>query len=114
MATAIPPLKESEKIELGYAQSLDKVDQATPATIVVASYNIRYAVGSQLISGGLMRKLGFGRQQRRANLVAQNLRSAALAFSERRLLPEVDVLALQEADKSTIRAGRHHVARELA
>jgi len=30
------------------------------------------------------------------------------------LLPRVDVLALQEADKRTQRAGGHHVARELA
>lgn len=114
MATAIPPLKESEKIEFGDGQQHVDVDPTTPATIVVASYNIRYAVGSRLISGGLMRKLGLGRPQRRANLVAQHLRSAALAFSEGRLLPKVDVLALQEADKRTERAGGHHVALELA
>jgi len=29
-------------------------------------------------------------------------------------LPTADVIALQEADKETLRAGRHHVARELA
>ena len=30
------------------------------------------------------------------------------------LLPRVDVLALQEADKRTVRTGGHHVAKELA
>ena len=55
MATAIPPLKESEKIEFGDAQPHVEVDRTTPATIVVASYNILYAVGSRLISGGMMR-----------------------------------------------------------
>ena len=61
MATAIPPLKESEKIEFGYARSngddiTNTVD--TASTIVVASYNIRYAAGPFLISGGLLRKAG--------------------------------------------------------
>lgn len=117
MVTAIPPLKESEKLELGYAQSSAEVTKATvgsPATIVVASYNIRYAVGSRLISGGLLRKAGLSRLRRREQLVAANVRTAALAFSDGELLPCVDVLALQEADKETKRAGRHHVARELA
>lgn len=117
MVTATPPLKESEKIELGYSQSGAEVTKTTVgsgSTIVVASYNIRYAVGSFLISGGLLRKAGLGGLRRREQLVAQNIRAAALAFSEGRLLPEVDVIALQEADKETKRAGRHHVARELA
>jgi endonuclease/exonuclease/phosphatase family metal-dependent hydrolase len=117
MATAIPPLKDSEKIEMGYAQSGGEVSETTlgsPSTIVVASYNIRYAVGSFLISGGLLRKAGLCRLGRRDEDVAENIRTAALAFSEGRLLPSVDVLALQEADKETKRAGRHHVARELA
>jgi endonuclease/exonuclease/phosphatase family metal-dependent hydrolase len=114
MVTAIPPLKESEKLEVGYAQPSDNVSEPSPATVVVASYNIRYAVGSRLISGGLLRKLGLARPARRERLVADNISAAALAFSAGRLLPRVDVLALQEADKETKRAGRHHVARELA
>ena len=54
---------------------------------------------------------GFGRRNEQ---VARNIATAARAFSEGRLLPGVDVLALQEADKETRRAGGHHVARELA
>ncbi|HEV7798365.1 MAG TPA: endonuclease/exonuclease/phosphatase family protein, partial [Pyrinomonadaceae bacterium] len=117
MATAIPPLKESEKIELGYTQSsvqTPKRSAEDASTIVIASYNIRYAVGSFLISGGLLRKAGFGGHARRESQVAQNIRAAADAFSQGKLLPRVDVLAVQEADKGTKRAGRHHVARALA
>jgi endonuclease/exonuclease/phosphatase family metal-dependent hydrolase len=117
MATAIPPLKESEKIESGDAQ---RVQQCEPTagenatTIVVASYNIRYAVGRFLISGGLLRKTRLWPGARRNEQVAANIRTAARAFSEGSLLPAVDVLALQEADKKTKRAGGHHVTRELA
>lgn len=117
MATAIPTLKESEQIEFGYSQSGKQPERGlteNAATIVVASYNIRYAVGRFLISGGLLRKAGWHRLGRRDEQVARNITTAARAFSEGRLLPGVDVLALQEADKETQRAGGHHVARELA
>ena len=112
MATAIPPLKESEKIETGSAQS--NLNSTNASTIVVASYNIRYAVGSRLISGGILRKLGLHGDKRRGEQVADNIQTAARAFSQGKLLPRVDLLALQEADKQTKRAGRQHVARELA
>ena len=112
MATAIPPLKGSEKIETGSARS--NLNSTNASTIVVASYNIRYAVGSHLISGGLLRKAGLWGDGRRAERVGENIEAAAQAFSEGQLLPRVDVLALQEADKKTKRAGRHNVARELA
>jgi endonuclease/exonuclease/phosphatase family metal-dependent hydrolase len=117
MATAIPPLKESEKIEIGDTKRVQKVEPAADqnvARIVVASYNIRYAVGRFLISGGLLRKAGLWPSARRDKQVAANIRTAASAFSEGSLLPAVDVLALQETDKETQRAGGHHVARELA
>jgi len=120
MATAIPPLKESEKIEFGNIQSDEQPNRGVnnnAPTIVVASYNIRYAVGQFLISSGLLRKAGLSgllRGARRSQRVAENIRNAARTFSEGRLLPVVDVLALQEADKKTQRAGGHHVARELA
>lgn len=42
------------------------------------------------------------------------IEDAARAFSVGKLLPRVDVLALQEADKRTGRTGAHHVAQELA
>lgn len=121
-ATAIPPLQESEKIEFGGPSSpggqqpfasLEGPDQNT-SKIVVASYNIRYAVGRFLISGGLLRKWGLSTSGTRETVVAENIRAAARAFSEGSLLPRVDVLAVQEADKLTARAGKHHVARELA
>ncbi|HEV7746865.1 MAG TPA: endonuclease/exonuclease/phosphatase family protein [Pyrinomonadaceae bacterium] len=112
MATAIPPLKESEKIEFGSVPSSDAVGDA--ASIVVASYNIRYAVGSRLISGGLLRKAGLRGDSHRSKEVAHNIEVAARAFAAGQLLPRVDVLALQEADKETKRAGLRHVAHELA
>lgn len=118
MATAIPPLKESEKIEFGNPQSGKHSAPAEPnsaaTTIVIASYNIRYAVGPFLISGGLLRKSKLTGLGRRDEQVARNIRTAARAFSEGLLLPRVDVLALQEADKRTKRAGGLHVAQELA
>lgn len=51
-----------------------------------------------------------GRPEHVANLIS----GAARAFTENKLLPRVDVLALQEADKGTLRTGGHHVAKELA
>jgi endonuclease/exonuclease/phosphatase family metal-dependent hydrolase len=113
MATAIPPLKESEKIEFGETKT-GRNSGANPQSIIVASYNIRYAVGQFLISSGLLRKVKLLGLRGRDIKVAQYIRTAASAFSGGQLLPRVDVLALQEADKLTVRAGGHHVARELA
>jgi endonuclease/exonuclease/phosphatase family metal-dependent hydrolase len=113
MATAIPPLKESERIEFGDLD-FSKYEDRDASKLVVASYNIRYAVGRFLISGGLLRKAGLKLSGRREKKVAGHIRAAARAFSEGKLLPKVDVLALQEADKRTVRAGGRHVARDLA
>ena len=82
--------------------------------LVIASYNIRYARGPYLISGGLRRKVGLMNLRRRPEHVGRQISMAARAFSEGVLLPRVDVLALQEADKGTRRTGGHHVAQELA
>src|SRR5258705_1728399 len=41
---------------------------------------------------------------------SQNIQTAARAFSAQVLLPPPDILALQEADKETGRAGGQHVA----
>ena len=89
-------------------------DTATPSRLVLASYNIRYAVGSHLISSGLMRKLGYNFPTDRAAAVLRNIRTAAAIFSGNSLLPPPDILALQEADKETARAGQQHVAATLA
>ena len=86
----------------------------TSPRIVIVSFNIRYAVGSFLISGSLLRKVGISRPSRRQHLIEQHLSRAAEDFSKGALLPSPDIIALQEADKETHRAGRHHIARELA
>lgn len=82
--------------------------------LVVATYNIRYAVGSHLIGGSLLRRLGVSRPGRRARLIYDNLRRAARLLSEGARMPRADIVALQEADRGTIRAGGQHVARGLA
>src|SRR6266550_311157 len=115
MSTAIPPLQESEKIEFGgHGNSPGESANPEASKIVVASYNIRYAVGQFLISSGLLRKAGFLGSLQRDSKVADHIRAAGRAFLDAKLLPRVDILALQEADKRTRRAGGHHVARELA
>jgi endonuclease/exonuclease/phosphatase family metal-dependent hydrolase len=84
------------------------------SSLVLASYNIRYGAGSHLISSGLLRKIGINIPRPRAEAVAQNLKTAARIFSDNTLLPQPDILALQEADKATGRAGGQHVAATLA
>jgi len=113
MVTAIPPLTDSEKLELGQ-NSNHQPPLSKGNKLVVASYNIRYARGPYLISGGLRRKVGLMSLARRPQHVGRLISTAAQAFSEGRLLPRADVIALQEADKRTARTGGHHVARELA
>jgi len=82
--------------------------------MIIASYNIRYARGPFLISGGLRRKLGLMSLAGRPEHIGRQISLAAHAFTDGRLLPPVDVLALQEADMRTARTGGHHVAEELA
>lgn len=113
MATAIPPLTDSEKIEFSDFKFTETEDGAQ-SRLIIASYNIRYAAGPFLISGGLLRKAKLKSSRGRAQTVTRHIHAAAGAFSGGTLLPRVDVLALQEADKQTARAGGIHVARELA
>jgi len=108
----IPSLLESAEIEFGETFPGTAIDNSS--RLIIASYNIRYAVGQFLISSGLLRKAGFNLPHHRAEVIGENIRTAARAFSEGSLLPPVDILALQEADKGTARTGGHHVARELA
>lgn len=117
MATAekipIPSFLGSPELEFGTTfPRRTRVD--TPSRLIIASYNIRYAVGQFLISTGLLRKAGFNLPGHRARIVGDNIHRAARVFSEGLRLPPVDILALQEADKETVRTGGHHVARELA
>jgi endonuclease/exonuclease/phosphatase family metal-dependent hydrolase len=111
MVTAIPPLTDSEKLEL-HEESNHQSSQSNK--LVIASYNIRYARGRYLITGGLRRKMGLMNLARRPQHVGRMISTAARAFSDGALLPRVDILALQEADKRTKRTGGHHVAKELA
>jgi len=113
LATAIPPLTDSEKLEFGPQYDRHPA-AANQNKLVVASYNIRYARGPYLISGGMRRKLGLMNLRRRPQHVGKLIEAAARAFSSGALLPRVHVLALQEADKRTRRTGGHHVAPELA
>jgi endonuclease/exonuclease/phosphatase family metal-dependent hydrolase len=106
-------LDEEARIEFGRASSTPTI-RSENSRIVVATYNIRYAVGRYLISSGLLRKVGINTPTQRSKAVANNIASAAQAFSEGRVLPQPDILALQEADNQTARAGGIHVARELA
>lgn len=82
--------------------------------LVVVTYNIRYAVGPRLISGGILRRFGFARPSRRGCLIEANLRRLARTLSDAETMPPADLIALQEADRGTTRAGGRHVARELA
>lgn len=85
-----------------------------PSKLVIGSYNIRYGVGQFLISTGLLRKAGLNLPRNRPEVVAENIRHAASVFDAALLCPPLDVLALQEADKGTARAGGRHVAKDLA
>lgn len=87
---------------------------AAVSRLVVATYNIRYAVGSHLIGGSLLRRVGLGWPSRRPRLVRGNILKAARVLAGGRRMPRADVVALQEADRGTARAGGLHVARGLA
>ena len=108
------PFVESQDLNVEHDTFASDEMTPTPSKLVIATFNIRYAVGSFLISGSILRRLGFEMPRRRPNLVAYHIRLAALALTNNVLMPRVDILALQEADKETDRAGRVHVARELA
>ena len=103
----------SERIELGN-QEAHVVDASENSGLILASYNIRYGVGRFLILSGLLRKLGYNFPRERANALNRNITIAARAFCDNELLPAPDILALQEADKTTGRAGGVHVASRLA
>ncbi len=103
----------NQGIEFGNQRAT--AEQLEPrAKLVLASYNIRYAVGSHLIPSGLGRKIGYNFPRARAAAITRNIERTARAFSDNGLLPPPDILALQEADKETGRAGGQHVAARLA
>ncbi|MEO8435618.1 MAG: endonuclease/exonuclease/phosphatase family protein [Pyrinomonadaceae bacterium] len=104
---------QPERLEFGDITPTGSLN-ADSGKLIIASYNIRYAVGRYLIWSGILRKVGLNTPRHRAAAVEQNIATAARAFSDGSLLPRADILALQEADKQTGRTGGHHVARELA
>ncbi|HKP38706.1 MAG TPA: endonuclease/exonuclease/phosphatase family protein [Pyrinomonadaceae bacterium] len=108
-----PPMPPEFGIELGNRRAT-QASAADRSSLVLASYNIRYAVGSHLIPSGLLRKVGYNFPLWRSKAVARNISKAARFFSDDRLMPRPDILALQESDKETGRAGRFHVAAALA
>jgi endonuclease/exonuclease/phosphatase family metal-dependent hydrolase len=105
--------RPNQGIEIGN-QTDPKREAEKRSSLILASYNIRYAVGRRLILSGLLRKVGYNFPQPRPEAVVQNIQTAARAFSDNVLLPSPDILALQEADKDTGRAGGQHVAARLA
>jgi endonuclease/exonuclease/phosphatase family metal-dependent hydrolase len=101
-----------EEIELGgFARG---EANAGTSRLVVATYNVRYCVGSHLIGGSLLRRAGLSRPNHRSRLVERNVGRAARILSDDLLMPRADVVAIQEADRGTRRAGGRHVALELS
>jgi len=117
VATASPDMdfsaRPNQGIEIGN-QTAPHPAAGKRSSLILASYNIRYAVGRHLIQSGLLRKVGYNFPRPRPEAVARNIQTAARAFSDNVLLPPPDILALQEADKETGRAGGQHVAARLA
>lgn len=95
--------------------SFARVEKAKDVSrLVIVTYNVRYAVGSHLIGGSLLRRIGISRPGRRPRLVEGNIQKAARILSDNSRMPRADLVALQETDRGTARAGGRHVARELA
>src|SRR5687767_8371050 len=112
-AMSFTPPDANTRVEFGN-EHVSQTDSAEKSSLVLASYNIRYAVGRFLILSGLLRKFGYNFPGRRADAIERNLAAAAATFTNNRLLPAPDILALQEADKMTGRTARRHIARSLA
>lgn len=115
--TQTPPqaqTRDETEVERGDFTRVGARTTENPTRLVVATYNIRYAVGSHLIGGSLLRRVGLGWPSRRPRLVGRNIEKAARLLSGGVKMPRADVVALQEADRRTVRAGGRHVARELA
>jgi endonuclease/exonuclease/phosphatase family metal-dependent hydrolase len=104
--------KDSREIEAEFFAT-DK-NSGNKSSLVIATFNIRYAVGAFLITGSFLRRIKLGLPRRRPALVARHLKIAAEAFAQNRIMPVPDIIALQEADKHTARSGGHSIARKLA
>ena len=117
MAVTLQPRSEhydSQEPEIERGSFARVLPHADTSTLVVVTYNLRYGVGSHLIGGSLLRRAGFSWPGGRPRLVASNVARAARLLSKGSLMPRADIVAVQEADRGTIRAGGQHVALELA
>src|SRR3981189_2616855 len=104
----VPFLDESPDTEFGPILPRASI-AAAQTSLIIASYNIRYAVGPHLVSSGLLRRVGLNPPQPRAKKVAHNIQTATRGFDDGTLLPPVHLPTLRPAPKRTGRAGGHHV-----
>jgi endonuclease/exonuclease/phosphatase family metal-dependent hydrolase len=114
MPTPQPQNPDTSAPDIERGEFAPRRERAAESRLVVVTYNIRYAVGSHLIGGSLLRRAGLGRPARRPSLVRSNIGKAARVLDDGDRMPRADVVAIQEADRGTVRAGERHVARELA
>jgi endonuclease/exonuclease/phosphatase family metal-dependent hydrolase len=84
------------------------------SSLILSTFNIRYAVGSRLISGSLLRRLGLTGHSRRPDVINRNIEKAAGFLSNGVHIPRPDIVALQEADVGTARAARQDIAGVLS
>jgi len=126
--TPIDTIESTRKSCLSQGPSLEKTDSHksilegchprtqpwTGKSIILSTFNIRYAAGARLISGSFLRRLGLGSLARRPALIDKNLEAAARIFSSDTIMPPADIIAIQEADIETKRAARRNIAASLA
>ena len=89
----------------------ERASSAASDSIIFSTFNIRYGAGPRLISGGILRRFGFDKIT--AAQIDRNLDAAALAFSNCQLMPRADIIAIQEADIETVRAGQRNIPAAL-
>ncbi|MDT7807481.1 MAG: hypothetical protein QOJ70_1294 [Acidobacteriota bacterium] len=113
-ATLEPESREATTPDVERGEFATRQTTAPASRLVISTYNIRYAAGSHLIGGSLLRRLGLGWPARRPRLISRNISKAARILADAKRMPPADVVALQEADRGTLRAGSQHIARGLA
>jgi endonuclease/exonuclease/phosphatase family metal-dependent hydrolase len=91
-----------------------RLENSNRSTVILSTFNIRYAVGSRLISGSLLRRLGLTGHTQRSDEINRNIETAAGFLSNGKHIPRPDIIALQEADVGTARAARQDIAGALS
>src|SRR4051812_3241439 len=98
MATTVQPQSpDTAAPDIERGEFARRREQSALSRLVVATYNIRYAVGSHLIGGSLLRRAGLGRPAHRPSLVRSNILKAARVLDDGRRMPRADLVAIQEA-----------------